>query len=278
MLNFYKGKEKLKKILINEPYYINFLSKKLEEKNNNTPINENDDRSSLIKNITNYNNINNLNNSDNKNATYYYKDNLPKNFYDNIQSYINNTNNCQSNNYNNINNDNVESEDNSLLNKNILNNKLLFNYLKKEKDVKHEKKKIKETKQKQNLPKYKNISVFKNCINIDIKNKEEKIINRNNNELTSNSNIQSSLFKENNKSLENITNTYDKFNNNTIDNKEKRNPISNKYVEIEEDNFSNIIDGINQLKEISFKIILNEDEYSLLIQEKAKKINYLISN
>ena len=144
--------------------------------------------------------------------------------------------------------------------------------------IKAMKKKIKETKQKQNLPKYKNISLFKNCINIDIKNKEKKIINRNNNELTSNSNIQSSLFKENNKSLENIINTYDKFNNNTIDNKEKRNPFSNKYVEIEEDNFSNIIDGINQLKEISFKIILNEDEYSLLIQEKAKKINYLISN
>ena len=106
VLNFYKGKEKLKKLLINEPYYINILSKKLKEKNNNTPINKNDKRSYLMKNITNYNNINNLNNSENKNSTYYNKENLP------IQSYINNTNNCKSNSYNN--NDNVEKEDNSL--------------------------------------------------------------------------------------------------------------------------------------------------------------------
>ena len=183
---------------------------------------------------------------------------------------------------NNINyNDEGENEDNNLLNKNILNNRLICNYLKKEKEIKKLEKKKKKEKEKaqqnQEQQKYtNNNNIFKNYIDTNIQNKKDRLKMRNDIELKSDSNIQSSLFKDINKSSENMS-IYSKYNNNILINKEKTSSnIENE--EMEEKENSNIIEGTNQLKEVSFKIILNEKEYSLLIQEKAKNINHSISN
>ena len=183
---------------------------------------------------------------------------------------------------NNINyNDEGENEDNNLLNKNILNNRLICNYLKKEKEIKKLEKKKKKEKEKaqqnQEQQKYtNNNNIFKNYIDTNIQNKKDRLKMRNDIELKSDSNIQSSLFKDINKSSENMS-VYSKYNNNILINKEKTSSnIENE--EMEEKENSNIIEGTNQLKEVSFKIILNEKEYSLLIQEKAKNINHSISN
>ena len=183
---------------------------------------------------------------------------------------------------NNINyNDEGENEDNNLLNKNILNNRLICNYLKKEKEIKKLEKKKKKEKEKaqqnQEQQKYtNNNNIFKNYIDTNIQNKKDRLKMRNDIELKSDSNIQSSLFKDINKSSENMS-VYSKYNNNILINKEKTSSnIENEKMEEKEN--SNIIEGTNQLKEVSFKIILNEKEYSLLIQEKAKNINHSISN
>ena len=183
---------------------------------------------------------------------------------------------------NNINyNDEEENKDNNLLNKNILNNRLICNYLKKEKEIKKLEKKKKKEKEKaqqnQEQQKYtNNNNIFKNYIDTNIQNKKDRLKMRNDIELKSDSNIQSSLFKDINKSSENMS-IYSKYNNNILINKEKTSSnIENE--EMEEKENSNIIEGTNQLKEVSFKIILNEKEYSLLIQEKAKNINHSISN
>ena len=183
--------------------------------------------------------------------------------------------------YNNNYNDEGENEDNNLLNKNILNNRLICNYLKKEKEIKKLEKKKKKEKEKaqqnQEQQKYtNNNNIFKNYIDTNIQNKKDRLKMRNDIELKSDSNIQSSLFKDINKSSENMS-IYSKYNNNILINKEKTSSnIENE--EMEEKENSNIIEGTNQLKEVSFKIILNEKEYSLLIQEKAKNINHSISN
>ena len=221
VLNYQKGILKLKRLLKNEPQYINLINNKndKEKDKNDILLNSNQSNniiSSQIKSFSSYNLFKKLNSQNNNNSN----TNLNKNNTNNNNHiYLNITNNTNSNKIfnnlsqisfspidlnknknknskknfenNNDNNDNNDKENNNfdLLNNNILNNKLLFNFQKKEKDIvrfekKKQKKKKREKKQKhQKHPT--NIANNNNLLKnyIDNRNKDKFNNNRNNEEL-----------------------------------------------------------------------------------------------
>ena len=301
VLNFEKGKLKLEKLLSNEPYFINNSKYKFEKEKilNNIDI-KNNLNNSLVKSFSNLNNLSKLNNQ----STYVNNTNNAnslKNLNNNTNSvkYLNNLSHLSfspiylnkklgnNNIFKDINRDeeigkNLEeekiSDDNSdILSKNIYKNKLVLRFLKKEKSINNfEKTKEKKEYQRKldNKMKQNNLNTNTNNINNFIDNKNindyKKIKNnyhRNNNLLSdknSNSNdFESYIFNDKNINLDN---------NNII--APKSNSSENEEIEKEEN--SKIKKVKNQLKEVSFKFILNEDEYALLIQERAKNINPMI--
>lgn len=289
VLNFEKGKLKLEKLLTNEPYFINNSKYKIEKEKilNNIDI-KNNLNNSLVKSFSNLNNLSKINNSlknlNNNTNSVKNLNNLSQFSFSPI--YLNKKlgnnhifkdfnrdeeigNNCEEEK---INEDNFD-----ILNKNIYKNKLILRFLKKEKSINNfEKQKEKKEYQKklENKMKQNKLNTNTNNINNFIDNKNindyKKIKNNyhRNNNLLNDINSNSNGFESNNFNDKNIN--FDNYNIITP----KNNSSENEEIEKEEN--SEIKKVKNQLKEVSFKFILNEDEYALLIQERAKNINPMI--
>ena len=318
VLNFEKGRLKLKKLLMNMPNNRNSINQNNKEKNeyiinsqkynnimtpsiksisnNNILTKLNTGRGNIYSFIDNTNNANSHKNLTNlKNISYSPKylnrvsNKSIKNFYKKINEINNDNSYNKGNNNNNINNDiskninnknNDSSDNNELLSYNIFSNKLISNFSKKEKDLKkfdHEYN-MKETyiiNNINNTNKNSNSNnIFKNYIDSGILSqyKKDKKNGRNNLNLNMNDNFnafESSIFNDKKKNGDN-NNIYNKYNNNIIFKKDNINSSGNE----EENNLK----GNSQLKEVSFKLVLDEEEYSLLVKEKAKRINPLLEN
>ena len=280
VLNFEKGRLKLKKLLMNEPYYITDINKTYEnelntKKNNNimTPS---------LKDISNNNKLNSKNNNiymnaNANNSNSYNNFNNLKTIYSNnpINTLRKNPSEQTFFNYN------INESNRDLLNNNIFNNKLISSYILKEKDFKKNEENKKNDKNNKNNENKNdndyNNNLFKQFIDkIDEKPKkfddyyELKLKKEDNN----NNNIDSNLFNVKQKNIDNKT-FNNEMNNNFISNNQK----SYSYESIEEDNslsekVGNKLEK-NQKKEASLKFVLNEDEYGLLMREKAFNINPL---
>ena len=265
---------------MNEPYYITDINKTYEnelntKKNNNimTPS---------LKDISNNNKLNSKNNNiymnaNANNSNSYNNFNNLKTIYSNnpINTLRKNPSEQTFFNYN------INESNRDLLNNNIFNNKLISSYILKEKDFKKNEENKKNDKNNKNNENKNdndyNNNLFKQFIDkIDEKPKkfddyyELKLKKEDNN----NNNIDSNLFNVKQKNVDNKT-INNEMNNNFISNNQK----SYSYESIEEDNslsekVGNKLEK-NQKKEASLKFVLNEDEYGLLMREKAFNINPL---
>ena len=241
VLNYQKGIIQLKKLLIeNKPNCINYIDKYISFINNKS-----------LKNL--YNNNSNQNISQISNGIKEYK-----------------TNNNDSSN----NNTNIINNSGSILNNNIFNNKLLLRFKQKEKDLKYFES-YQELKKEQELN---DNLINNNIVNNNSSEKEESENTDNVNDINDNiekRNDYGDLFKLSNLTSDKKINTIKSDNNNLSIWKENE---SNFYKEEneKEDEVNSINEELKEkfrLKEVVLKFILNDEEYSLLIQEKAKKIN-----
>ena len=277
VLNFQKGVIQLKNILIqNKPNCSDYLER-YKNSINNTP------EKNLYK--SNFN-------IKNKNATTNLDKNINKNIKKLNESKIIN-NSSYNNNITNLNNTG------SILNNNIFNNKLLFSFQQKENDLKYyEAYKEQQKNKKENIT---NNEIYQKSNVLDNeKDKEEKEEEKeeekkeegeekegeekeekeeeekeeknedNNHKLKidyQNRNEYGKLFNLQNMTSDNIINTI-KSDNDLALWKENESNIYEQENSINEELREKF-----RLKEVLIKFILNDEEYSLLIQERAKNIN-----
>ena len=277
VLNFQKGVIQLKNILIqNKPNCSDYLER-YKNSINNTP------EKNLYK--SNFN-------IKNKNATTKLDKNINKNIKKLNESKIIN-NSSYNNNITNLNNTG------SILNNNIFNNKLLFSFLQKENDLKYyeaykeqqknkkenitnneidqksnvlDNEKDKEEKEEEKEEEKKEEGEEKEGEEKEEKEEEEKEEKNedNNHKLKidyQNRNEYGKLFNLQNMTSDNIINTI-KSDNDLALWKENESNIYEQENSINEELREKF-----RLKEVLIKFILNDEEYSLLIQERAKNIN-----
>ena len=277
VLNFQKGVIQLKNILIqNKPNCSDYLER-YKNSINNTP------EKNLYK--SNFN-------IKNKNATTKLDKNINKNIKKLNESKIIN-NSSYNNNTTNLNNSG------SILNNNIFNNKLLFSFQQKENDLKYyeaykeqqknkkenitnneidqksnvlDNEKDKEEKEEEKEEEKKEEGEEKEGEEKEEKEEEEKEEKNedNNHKLKidyQNRNEYGKLFNLQNMTSDNIINTI-KSDNDLALWKENESNIYEQENSINEELREKF-----RLKEVLIKFILNDEEYSLLIQERAKNIN-----
>ena len=243
-LNFEKGRLELKKLLMNVPYNLNLN------------INEKE-KIEFMMNSNKYNDIS----TSMKSINYRNKKNILSN---NINAYTNMSNSIINNYANSV--KNFTEIKNNVFSPKHLNrscNQSTTNFNKKINDINdnnneysndHSNDNTKDNKNNDHLFNY-NIFGDKLISNFSKKEKDLKPFEQ----------IRKISKKPNKKEKTDINKKNDK-------NNDKNNEKNNK-------NLKNKISTSNeQLKEISFKIILDEDEYCLLVKEKAKRINPLKNN
>lgn len=246
--------------LINQNNINSFPSNRDIYKDNLTKMNEN---INLNMNKTNPNLRNNLN----------LNNNLTEVSFSPL--YLNNKSQRMTNLYGNENENDAndedfekeEDKDKSLLDNDFSNNKLICNFMKKEKELKSFEKLEKNEKEVNNkeINSKKNNNIFKDYVdNIEKKQNIKGIKNNINKKNLNIDDFDSGILDEK------IKNLLNKLNNNII--------LKSDSETSEKEEKSSEIEIKNQLKEVCFKFVLNEKEYSLLIQEKAKNINQLITS
>ena len=260
VLNFEKGVINLKNILIqNKPNSIDnldkfyYLIKNKSEKTNNHSIQKIGNKKESVKHTKLNNNKINIKESKviNKNSDY------------NI-----NSSNC-----------NKQKTQGNILNNNIFNNKLLFSFQQKEKDLKcyETYRELKNKKELNNYSYNKNMEQKSELSENESKQEEEEEEEEENDELinvySKKRNEYGELFNLNNLTSDKKVNTIKSDNDLSLwkdnesyfykeqENKEEDNSINEQHKE----KF--------RLKEVIIKFILNNEEYSLLVQERAKNIN-----
>ena len=268
VLNYEKGIIKLKKILI-------------ENKPNFT-----DDINKYISNIK-YKTKKNLNNSNqkiqNKNDFILLTDHKDNNIdkINNNEIKIINESNLENNDTYKINNNNSTS---SILDNNIFNNKLLLRFQQKEKDLKNFElqQELKNQKEENNVidNELDNNNTENNMLendnnkieeekeeNIDKQNiKNRKLIN------IKNRNEYGDLFNLKNTTSDKKISTIKSDNNFSVF-KEDKTDIFKEESKEEENSINEEVKEKYKLKEITFKFILTDAEYNILIEERAKNIN-----
>ena len=270
VLNYEKGIIKLKKILIeNKPNFTDDINKYISNIKYKTKKNLNNSNQKILnKNdfilLTDHkdNNINQINNNEIKI--------IDESNLENNGTYKNNNNNSTS----------------SILDNNIFNNKLLLRFQQKEKDLKNFElqQELKNQKEENN--------VIDNELDNNNNNTENNMLENDNNKIEEEK--EENIDKQNikNRKLINIKNRNeygDLFNlkNTTSDKKistiksdnnfsvfkEDKTDIFKEESKEEENSINEEVKEKYKLKEITFKFILTDAEYNILIEERAKNIN-----
>ena len=258
VLNFEKGVINLKNILIqNKPNSIDnldkfyYLIKNKSEKTNNHSIQKIGNKKESVKYTKLNNNKKNIKESKviNKNSDY------------NI-----NSSNC-----------NKQKTQGNILNNNIFNNKLLFSFQQKEKDLKcyETYRELKNKKELNNYSCNKNMEQKSDLSENESKQEEEE--EEENDELinvySKKRNEYGELFNLNNLTSDKKVNTIKSDNDLSLW-KDNESYYYKEQENKEEDNSINEeLKEKFRLKEMIIKFILNNEEYSLLVQERAKNIN-----
>ena len=258
VLNFEKGVINLKNILIqNKPNSIDnldkfyYLIKNKSEKTNNHSIQKIGNKKESVKYTKLNNNKKNIKESKviNKNSDY------------NI-----NSSNC-----------NKQKTQGNILNNNIFNNKLLFSFQQKEKDLKcyETYRELKNKKELNNYSCNKNMEQKSDLSENESKQEEEE--EEENDELinvySKKRNEYGELFNLNNLTSDKKVNTIKSDNDLSLW-KDNESYYYKEQENKEEDNSINEeLKEKFRLKEVIIKFILNNEEYSLLVQERAKNIN-----
>ena len=260
VLNFEKGVINLKNILIqNKPNSIDnldkfyYLIKNKSEKTNNHSIQKIGNKKESVKHTKLNNNKINIKESKviNKNSDY------------NI-----NSSNC-----------NKQKTQGNILNNNIFNNKLLFSFQQKEKDLKcyETYRELKNKKELNNYSYNKNMQQKSELSENESKQEEEEEEEEENDELinvySKKRNEYGELFNLNNLTSDKKVNTIKSDNDLSLW-KDNESYYYKEQENKEEDNSINEqLKEKFRLKEVIIKFILNNEEYSLLVQERAKNIN-----
>ena len=260
VLNFEKGVINLKNILIqNKPNSIDnldkfyYLIKNKSEKTNNHSIQKIGNKKESVKYTKLNNNKINIKESKviNKNSDY------------NI-----NSSNC-----------NKQKTQGNILNNNIFNNKLLFSFQQKEKDLKcyETYRELKNKKELNNYSCNKNMEQKSDLSENESKQEEEEEEEEENDELinvySKKRNEYGELFNLNNLTSDKKVNTIKSDNDLSLW-KDNESYFYKEQENKEEDNSINEqLKEKFRLKEVIIKFILNNEEYSLLVQERAKNIN-----
>ena len=260
VLNFEKGVINLKNILIqNKPNSIDnldkfyYLIKNKTEKTNNHSIQKIGNKKESVKYTKLNNNKINIKESKviNKNSDYN----------------INNSNG------------NKQKTQGNILNNNIFNNKLLFSFQQKEKDLKcyETYRELKNKKELNNYSCNKNMEQKSDLSENESKQEEEEEEEEENDELinvySKKRNEYGELFNLNNLTSDKKVNTIKSDNDLSLW-KDNESYYYKEQENKEEDNSINEeLKEKFRLKEVIIKFILNNEEYSLLVQERAKNIN-----
>ena len=260
VLNFEKGVINLKNILIqNKPNSIDnldkfyYLIKNKTEKTNNHSIQKIGNKKESVKYTKLNNNKINIKESKviNKNSDYN----------------INNSNG------------NKQKTQGNILNNNIFNNKLLFSFQQKEKDLKcyETYRELKNKKELNNYSYNKNMEQKSDLSENESKQEEEEEEEEENDELinvySKKRNEYGELFNLNNLTSDKKVNTIKSDNDLSLW-KDNESYYYKEQENKEEDNSINEeLKEKFRLKEVIIKFILNNEEYSLLVQERAKNIN-----
>ena len=260
VLNFEKGVINLKNILIqNKPNSIDnldkfyYLIKNKSEKTNNHSIQKIGNKKESVKHTKLNNNKINIKESKviNKNSDYN----------------INNSNG------------NKQKTQGNILNNNIFNNKLLFSFQQKEKDLKcyETYRELKNKKELNNYSCNKNMEQKSDLSENESKQEEEEEEEEENDELinvySKKRNEYGELFNLNNLTSDKKVNTIKSDNDLSLW-KDNESYYYKEQENKEEDNSINEeLKEKFRLKEVIIKFILNNEEYSLLVQERAKNIN-----
>ena len=260
VLNFEKGVINLKNILIqNKPNSIDnldkfyYLIKNKSEKTNNHSIQKIGNKKESVKYTKLNNNKINIKESKviNKNSDYN----------------INNSNG------------NKQKTQGNILNNNIFNNKLLFSFQQKEKDLKcyETYRELKNKKELNNYSCNKNMEQKSDLSENESKQEEEEEEEEENDELinvySKKRNEYGELFNLNNLTSDKKVNTIKSDNDLSLW-KDNESYYYKEQENKEEDNSINEeLKEKFRLKEVIIKFILNNEEYSLLVQERAKNIN-----
>ena len=260
VLNFEKGVINLKNILIqNKPNSIDnldkfyYLIKNKSEKTNNHSIQKIGNKKESVKYTKLNNNKINIKESKviNKNSDYN----------------INNSNG------------NKQKTQGNILNNNIFNNKLLFSFQQKEKDLKcyETYRELKNKKELNNYSYNKNMEQKSDLSENESKQEEEEEEEEENDELinvySKKRNEYGELFNLNNLTSDKKVNTIKSDNDLSLW-KDNESYYYKEQENKEEDNSINEeLKEKFRLKEVIIKFILNNEEYSLLVQERKKNIN-----
>ena len=172
------------------------------------------------------------------------------------------------------NNTNILNNSGSILNDNIFNNKLLLSFKQKEKNLKCFESYQDSKKENHSNKKNNNINNFTNNNSPKLNSSEKEIENKDKDKSDINVRIRNEygdLFKLNNITSDRKINTIKSDNDLTIWKENESNFYKEKKEE--ENTINEELRERFRLKEVVLKFILTDEEYSLLVQEKAKSIN-----